>query len=188
MYYVFSSKPIGSAEPLASIEDAPEIPGIESWLSGNKFKENIPEPIEIYLDDNYPGRMPDFFNFTIPLMSDRLVDSLHEIGVSNFDTYRVIIKNGDGLLVSENYKAVNIIGIVAAADVNKSKVALNKEVGLIDSDFDSLEIDEIKAINMLMFRLAEAVSAIVIHERVKKHLENSGLGSLGFIEPKDWMC
>jgi hypothetical protein len=57
---------------------------------------------------------------------------------------------------------------------------------MISMDFNSLAIDEAAAGGALLFRLAESVNAIVVHERVRRHLEASGITTLTFIEPEDW--
>lgn len=39
----------------------------------------------------------------------------------------------------------------------------------------------------LMFRLAEAVNAIVIHEKVKAAVQAAGIDTLTFMPPEDWV-
>ena len=57
---------------------------------------------------------------------------------------------------------------------------------LIDVDFESVTIDETKARDLLLFRLAECVSGIVVHERVKSLSERRGVVGLDFVRPEDW--
>jgi hypothetical protein len=187
MYYVLAEKPQGSTEDLAVIETCPEVPGIRTWLLGKKFDKSILGPLIFDLDDNYPGRFPDFFNETIPLFSDKLLAALHEIGVDNINAYPAVIVDGKDNVVSDKYKAVNIIGVVAAADIAASSIAAGEKPTLIDTSFDSLEIDESKTQGLLIFRLAEYVGAIIIHQKVKDYLVAHGFENLGFIEPKNWM-
>ncbi len=188
MYYILAKKPLGDPEDLAVIDEYPEVEGIDTWLLGTPFTVEVPEPLEFILDDSFPGRLPDFFSSGMPpLMSDRLLEALREIGVDNLDTYRAVLKNLNGEVVSESYKAVNVIGVVSVADVGRSQAAPGQSVRMIDTSFDSLAIDEEKAAGHLLFRLAEAVTAVVIHEKVKEHLEARGLGALGFIRPEEWM-
>lgn len=186
MYYVLDEAPLGSTEDLAVIDEYPRIE-LDAWLLGKRFRVPIPEPLRIVLDDAAPGRMPDYFKGTIPLMSDKLLAALAAAGVDNLDTYRVELRRGDGSLASSDYKAVNVIGVVSAADMAESTVAEGLPVELIATSFDSLAIDEKKAGGLLMFRLAEAVTTLLVHERVKRQLEASGFGTLGFIEPENWM-
>ena len=187
MYYVLAEKPQGSTEDLAVIETCPEVPGIETWLLGEKFDVPVSEPLTFDLDDNYSGRLPDFFDETIPLFSDKLLSALYEIGVDNIDAFPAVIVDGKDNVVSDKYYAVNIIGVVAAADVSASLIAEGETLTLIDTSFDSLEIDESKTLGMLLFRLAENVGAILVHQKVKDYLVAHGFENLGFIEPKNWM-
>lgn len=186
MYYVLDEAPLGSTEDLAVIDEYPRIE-LDGWLLGKPFRSTIPEPLEIVLDDTVRGRMPDYFKGTIPLMSAGLLAALGAAGVDNLDTYRVELRKRDGTLASNLYKAVNVIGVVSAANMAESTVAEGLPVELIATSFDSIVIDEKKAGDLLMFRLAEAVTTLLVHERVKRHLERSGFGALGFIEPENWM-
>lgn len=186
MYFVLAEKPLGSSEDLAVIDRTPRVPGIRTWMLGQKFTVKIEEPLVFEMSEVYTGRIPDFFRNTIPLFSDRLVSALHEVGVESFDVYRAQLINSKGL-VSDQYWAVNIIGVVAAADITRSILAPGAAPTLIDTSFDSLVVDETQTKGALMFRLAENLGAILVHECVKDGLTKRGFGSLGFIEPKDWM-
>jgi hypothetical protein len=86
-----------------------------------------------------------------------------------------------------NYMAVNIIGVVAAADLGQSVYEDPWGQGQIDMDFDSLVIDPKKAGGGKLFRLAECVSGIVIHRSVKEYLESKGGFGLSFVHPSDWI-
>ena len=186
MYYVLDEAPLGSTEDLAVVDEYPRIE-LDAWLLGRRFRVPIPEPLTIVLDDTAPGRMPEYFKGTIPLMSNRLLAALTAAGVDNIDMYRAEIRRGDGSLASSDYKAVNVIGVISAANMAESTVAEGLPVELIATSFDSIVIDEKKAGGLLMFRLAEAVTTLLVHERVKRHLEAKGFGALGFIEPENWM-
>jgi hypothetical protein len=45
--------------------------------------------------------------------------------------------------------------------------------------------DEKKARGALIFRLAESVNAILVHERLRDHLIANGFRNLEFLEPTD---
>ena len=79
--------------------------------------------------------------------------------------------------VFTNYKAVNVLGLVAAADMEKSIATVHDGIPLIDVDFDELVIDETKTKGIKMFRLAESTNAILIHESVRDMLIEKGFGS-----------
>jgi hypothetical protein len=186
MYYVLEEQGLNSSEDLAVVDTYPPVER-DSWLLGERFRTVIPEPLLFTLDDTQPGRVPDFLDGTIPLMSDGLIDALRAAGVDNIDAYRAELSWGDGKLASNHYKAVNVIGVVAATDIDASQVAEGFTAELIDTSFDSIVIDESKTGGLLLFRLAEAVTTLLVHETVKEHLEQHGFDSLGFIPPEEWM-
>ena len=112
---------------------------------------------------------------------------MREAGVDNIDCYDAILFDPKTEQKFNNYKAVNIIGVIAAADLGKSKYNAPSGSALIDADFDSLVIDEVKTHGMLMFRLAECITAIVIHDKVRRHIEAKGIKYLNFVPPEKWV-
>lgn len=167
---------------LGDIVGAPDV----NWNLGKKFDTPIPSPLEVHLDPEQPGILMPMFDRTVLLMCDEMVATLKAIGVDNLDTYpAVLIDDLEGKR-HENYKAVNIIGLVAAADLGKSVYSTRGGPPLIDADFDKLVIDEAKTHGQSMFRLAECVSAKVVHKRVKEALEKKH-PYLNFVPPEDWM-
>ena len=48
------------------------------------------------------------------------------------------------------------------------------------------EISAARVDGALMFRLAEAVNTIVVHDSVKQAIEAAGIDTLTFIDPADW--
>jgi hypothetical protein len=48
-------------------------------------------------------------------------------------------------------------------------------------------IDELKIKGALMFRLAECITAIVIHDSVKRTIESAGIDTLEFVSPDKWV-
>jgi len=157
-----------------------------SWHSGTKFKQSPREPIEVNVNEDSPGVLPEFTDVPLPLMTKRMVRALHEAGVDNFDTYKVVIWDPTTRKKHFDHVAVNIIGKIAAADLTKSVFDASLPERMISLDFDSVVIDEKKTHGAFLFRLAESVNAIVVHEKVKEHLEASGIDTLTFIPPEEW--
>jgi len=164
-----------------------EIPPDMNWNLGRRFDQPPRTPLEVSLNPDFPGIMVPMFDSGILLFTDAMIAALREAGVDNLDCYEVVIR--DPLTGKEwkDYQAVNIIGLVAAADLSESVYSADSGVALIDTDFDSLAIDESKALGSLMFRLAECVSAIVVHRKVKEKLEGRGIPYLDFTNPSDWI-
>jgi len=50
-----------------------------------------------------------------------------------------------------------------------------------------LVIDEAKTRGALLFRLAESVNGIVVHETIKNAIEATGIDTLTFMPPEEWV-
>ena len=57
---------------------------------------------------------------------------------------------------------------------------------MVSASFDRVALDTAKIGGLLMFRLAEAVSTIVVHVSVKERIEAAGIDTLTFYVPGDW--
>ena len=176
------------------------------WLLGNL---GLPVPIEVRWDEQIAGggivwemegqpssgprsaggvRRKWLYKASDPPLFHRdLVAALHECGVDNLETFEVRIVDVQTGEICTDYLAVNVLGLVAAADMRKSQATTHSPDGLIDTDFDSVVLDEGAAQDLLCFRLAENINALVIHRSVKEHLESKGGYELTFTEPKDWI-
>jgi hypothetical protein len=157
------------------------------WQTGRRFETPPPTPVEVTLNPEFPGIMVPMFDSGILLLSDPMLAAIRSAGVDNLDTYDAVIRDPATGKSYTNYKAVNIIGVVACADLSKSTYRAPSGSALVDTDFDSLAIDEKKTGGALMFRLAECVTAIVIHAKVRKALESKGIEYLDYYDPKDWV-
>jgi hypothetical protein len=158
-----------------------------NWQTGSRFEEPPPTPVRVELNPDFPGVMVPMFDSGILLFTNAMLEAVWKAGVDNLDTYEAVISDPTTGQVYTNYKAVNIIGAVAGADLSKSVFQAPSGSPIIDTDFDSLALNEQKVRGLLMFRLAEAVNGIVVHERVKTRLEQSGIPYLDFTEPASWI-
>ena len=168
---------------------------LRSWGSGDKFStspvdpvfERAPaEPVRAEIKPGYAGAMLEFWDDPVSLMTKRLYKALEDAGVTNIDTYKAEIIDPKSGRTFTDYVAFNIVGKVSAADLAKSKVAPSNKDRMISMDLDSVSIDENATRGALLFRLAESVNAIVVHEKVKEQLEAAGINTLTFIEPENW--
>jgi hypothetical protein len=160
------------------------VPSGFSWNGGSVFTEGPSGSLEVTMDGD--GIMVPMFNRGILLWQDELIEAVKRAGVNNIQCYECVLIDPISNIQHRNYKAVNIIGLVAAADLGKSIYSAPSGVPLIDTDFDSVVIDEKKTNGMLLFRMAECVSAIVVHEIVKKSIEDAGIPYINFVEPENW--
>jgi hypothetical protein len=104
---------------------------------------------------------------------------LRRCGVDNIDTYpAVLVDNANER--EFRYFAVNILGLVAAADLSKSQWSNFDSAARLDTHFESLAVDPAKARGHLMFRLAEDTGTIIVHAKVKQALESAGIPMLRF--------
>src|SRR5947209_1276127 len=113
MYYLLECYGPADQERMA-IDSVP--PGI-SWHRGERFSDPVPTPLPVTLDGD--GILVPMFNRGILLFSDDLVSAVREAGVDNIDVYEVELLDPVNNQRYTNYKAINIIGLVAAADLAK---------------------------------------------------------------------
>lgn len=182
MYHVMTCEGI---YPRTSIGKPPEVP-CSPWNDGQPITEPIEEPIIYTLDPDYPGSMLPMYDIAETLMRFDLIASLSRAGVDNMQMFQAIIRDAKEGKECNDYKAVNIIGVIAAADMQISVPMGTSDSVLIDMGFDSLVIDEKKPHGALIFRLAESVNAIVVHEKVKQQIEADGIPGMTFYGPGEW--
>jgi len=187
MYYLLSS----NSRPRRRIADRPYIEDVD-WWNGAVITEPVPNPLVFTLDP-YEPRSPaedQYMGAVIctnpPLWRDDFIAALEECGTYNFDLYDVAIHDPDDGTVHTNYKAVNVLGLIAAADMDKSVATVHDGIPLIDVDFDELVVDETKTMDIQLFRLAESSNAILVHERLRDALLKRGFGSdIAFYDLKE---
>jgi hypothetical protein len=101
------------------------------------------------------------------LMSKNLVETLEAAGVDNlqkFDAPMTDVRDGE---INHGFCVVNVVGLVEAADMDSSdSLPLGSNVV-----FTKLAVDPEKAQGLIMFRLAESRSDLIVHERVARAIE-----------------
>jgi len=164
------------------------LPGrFESMRRGQRLKQQPKEPIEVELDPNHCDKLLEFDNTNGLVMTKRLLSALYDSGVDNLDVYQFLIRHPVTGFMTQDYVIANVIGVVQTADLGNSNVVGSSPGSLIDTDFDGLTIEEDRSHNLLMFRLAENTSAVMIHEKVKDDLLDNGFDMLDFIPPEEWV-
>lgn len=192
MYYILDcEEPLSEDDeaPLMDIRNCFRIKGVWSWKSGQPLeRDKIPNPIEIEFKPlhGYKGPPVELLDVGVPIMTERLAQALVASGVDNIEFFDVVLKNvSTG--ATYPYKAYNIVGLVAATDLEKSQWESYDGNPVADVSFDTLVLDDAKAKGFLLFRLAENVNAIVVHESVQKQICSRGIDTLTFINPEDWV-
>ena len=157
------------------------------WIDGTPLGFEVPKPIVCELDPNYPGTPKALYHAEpIPVMNDELAAALAAAGVDNLELFDAVLVDPETGKAHRNYKAFNIVGKIAAADMEKSKRMGVSDRKMISADFDSLDIDESRAVGGRIFRLAENVTAIVVDEQVKREVESRGIEGIFFYPSGEW--
>jgi hypothetical protein len=155
-----------------------------AWNRGRRFDKTVPVPLEVLMDGD--GEMMPMFDRGVLLWRDDLVAAIRSSGANNFDAYEAVLVDPIANRRHANYKAINILGLVRAADMQKSQFWSPSGGTAVDVMFDELALDESKARDLLLFRMAESRNGIVVHERVKRAVEAADIPDIDFVEPNAW--
>ena len=129
--------------------------------------------------------LPTFLSQPTPLMSKDMLDTLYNAGINNLDAYPAELYYPDGSPAGGEYYIINVVGLVAAADLEKSVYDPEQSENLISMGFDSLAIDPEKSKGFLMFRLAESITEIIVHEKVVKAVQEAQIPLVKFYKTED---
>jgi hypothetical protein len=129
--------------------------------------------------------MLPMYKSAAPLMRADLLAALADAGVDNLQLFDAVLRDLKG---NENkeYRAVNVVGVVTAADLGNSRMMGTTDSTLVDADFHRLAFREKIPADLLLFRLAESVNAIVVHDRVKRRVEGAGIPGMTFYASDEW--
>jgi hypothetical protein len=164
----------------------------DNWMVGKFIDFEVPQPIVYELDDDeYEMEEQTHIrtmtsSIPVPVMHNSLCEALAAAGVDNIQYYNAVIRDLRRGIDHTDYKAFNIVGLVAAADMSASTMMDTSDSTFIDADFDRLVLDEKKCNGMLLFRLAENITAIVVSEVVKNEVEKRGIKGIFFYPSGEW--
>ena len=99
---------------LARIEYQDDDP-FRFWNTGERFEEAPALPLQARLIGDKQTVPAEMWETPLPIMSQRLHDALVACGVSNLDTYPVVLTDARTGKVLAGYLAFNLIGVIAAA-------------------------------------------------------------------------
>jgi hypothetical protein len=159
----------------------------DNWLLGQPFQSPPEEPVVAEIQPGYERKelMPYFG--TPPIMSDDFHQALVDAGVDNLEVYDAVLRSEDGSIEHTGFKAFNVVGLVSAADLSRTKFSPDNPSRLIDAGIESLAVDADKAKDLLLFRLAEYVGAVVVHEKVKRAIESRNFPHVVFQDPSEFI-
>jgi hypothetical protein len=165
---------------VVSLGAIPDVEGVESWMSGQPIAVPVPEPLVIEIDPDEPGSPLEMYQLEALVLSKRLARALEEAGVDNLQLYDVELRGPASGRVFDDYCVANVVGPVSCADLARSAYVAPPGRPTISVVFESLVVDEARAGGILMLRLAESLSTILVHDKVKTHLERRGFDMLTF--------
>src|SRR6516225_2846598 len=123
--------------PPTTLGLVPKLAG-PAWMTGRPITIDVPDPLVFHLNPTYPGEMKAFYTARIPVMRDDLLNVLRSTGVDNLQLYNAIVRDTVKNIDYTNYKAFNIIGVIAAADLPASTLMFPQEPHMVDMMFESL--------------------------------------------------
>lgn len=132
-------------------------------------------------DPDMSEEVSAFYNRRLPLMRKDLVEALVEAG-AQLEVVPARIHDPDDDSWRTDFLAVNILGLVAAVDLKASELSLHPgDAPEINAGINSLVVDEAAVPEgLLMFRLKEKNSVILVHDRIRRHLEEQGFSDVVF--------
>jgi hypothetical protein len=150
------------------------VTGQYQWISGIAFNQPVPrETLE--LDPAYGTNMPDLFDTTIPLFSQRLLQCLRSAGIDNIDAYPMLLRRKDTGELIEDYQAVNVIGCVDAVDLGAS--VYRRRFGK-PYFTGPVAVDPARCKGFEVFRLLHGPGFIVVNERIAAVLRQGSFKAL----------
>ncbi|MBN1186640.1 MAG: hypothetical protein JXR90_15420 [Spirochaetes bacterium] len=169
MYYQLNWR-ADDGEDYSNTADSPKtrVP----WTMGVMYRREVPQPLICNLNPKRGPKLRDLYLIDIPLFSNRFVKLLEDNGVSNLQCFNGGVREPDGTL-HDNYKAVNIVGLIACADLEKSEYISGSEPPIME--FTKLVIDEAKIGEHEFFRVQENSLYILVSESLKNVIEQSDL-------------
>jgi hypothetical protein len=188
-YFILRSKPSISnpdVKGYMEIEDWDDSEGFEGWSVGKPAKSQPQGTVVIRArrHEGYKGEPDDFSDHNIPLMSKRLKEAIESAGVDNITFYPVTVRTKKE---TYEYFAFNLVGLVSVVDP-ASEIKSPDGDFLGDSSITDLVIDDEKGRGLLMFRLKEKFSVILVHKKLKEVIEQRGIASVKFLAPEDFMA
>ncbi len=144
----------------------------QTLINGRPVKTDklvLPWPFSLRHERPEPLQMSDYYPH-VKLMSNRLVEALKSSGVDNIELFEAQIVNEAGGGKISGYQVVNVLGLVSAADPRASK---SRPLANVRS-FQKLVLDESRTRGLLLFRLAESLTDIIIAEKVAKRVQDGG--------------
>jgi len=168
MYFTLINKLTFDSE--VTIDEPEDLPVELDFIGGDFITIPVDNPMIFTTNAKAGDAMLDFEDSSFPIMSKRFLKILQDAGVDNLQTFPIIIKSNEDGTIWEDYYGVNILGMIACADLSKSTYT---EIMPGHYRFRELAIDAEKAKGALLFRLQEHSPTIIMHRSVGRHIKES---------------
>jgi hypothetical protein len=150
-----------------------EQPNFTQFLSG-RHVDGVDTPVRFTLEGG--ASVPsDFLEIPYFVVSNRMKEALLRCGVDNIEYFEAQLVFEDTQEVVDGYWLGQVVGLVRCVDVTKSTFTSPKRGRL-----RQFEVDESAAHDLFLFRLYEAPTLVLIHDRVRAALAAAGLEGLFF--------
>jgi hypothetical protein len=142
-------------------------------ISGSPLPETTTGPFEFNMsvgkDEEGSETEPLMFAFipTPCVMHKSFLETLRTAGVDNIQAFPAVLHETRNGRKWTDYVAANIVGLVSCANVAQSKATPLADVYY----FHNLVIDPSKTGDLLLFRLAESQTTIIVHEKVAEAIK-----------------
>lgn len=156
-------------ESTVYVKEPDNIPVDVNFLRGRLITQSLDLPIVYTTNGKSGDEVRDFLDTSYPLMSKRFVELLQAGGVDNLQLFPAVIKSEVDGSVWENYYAVNVLGLIACADMDNSDY---DEIMPGHYRFRELAIHAEKANDALLFRLQEDATIMVIQKSVGQFIRS----------------
>lgn len=170
-YYFLEYRLAADGARVTADPDAGLVP--EDWTTGAALAAPPAAPVGFRILAGDGGRLPDFVDDPIPLMSDALVAALRAAGVDNLELVEAVVEDREQRVVHRGFHAVNVLGLVDCVDDEA------------DTPSPYPVIDGARTHDLALFRPAWHARRIAVHRRVKARLEAQPIGAaLDFRSPR----
>jgi hypothetical protein len=139
-----------------------------SFTRGVRLDQPLPTPL-VFSSKNSARKPPSaFVGYAVPIMSNELIDTLRQAGVSNLECFPAEVRSTREPLVWTTHQAVNVVGLhacTAHGTATRELMSTPAAVPLAAIEHLVLDADRAAAGGAL-FRLAEDPSFIVVTAKV----------------------
>jgi hypothetical protein len=166
MYFILKNNIL--LEPEIGLREPENLPKGLAFIHGKMITIPVDNPMIFTTNAKAGDAMIDFQDGSFPVMSKRFLEIMKASGVDNLQTFPIIIKSEEDDTIWDNYFIVNILGMIACADLSKSTY---DEIMPGFYSFDELAIHAEKAKDTLLFRLQEDPTTIIMHRSVGQYIK-----------------